>query len=453
MKSLAVGVSVFALFFLQQIAVSRSSEPRTSGGVDEDPAAIAKLVAGLFDEQNTAAYAKLEKIGKPAVPALVTALNDPRTASVKFESRGFHPGGYSPFERITSLLEPFPPADAVRPLENYLQHQDSDFRKTAARALGNIGTVDCIPPMLRALEDPDDSVRTYAMFGIDQGMTANRCTPEFLDAMFPALAKILNRGENALSVTAPSLMLRINPDKARSILLSPENFNAENEHLQEIIEALNKAGQKVPHNLLLTLLTTIKPLADDYPHDRIYGAALIAYAHHPDAATERTLRTEMSSANERIQEAAAEALTILAGVSQARQFVFDAEKRRGFNNLTTAQQHYFSVALYDAEVNNGGHSQYCFNSSGDHWKVALAGLRAIGAPSRAAILQDAAALFGTDGPAVDTDTRRNQLIALTEQQQKSMSALDDRYYMNTENIEALLAEFAISNREHFGGKR
>lgn len=99
----------------------------------------------------------------------------------------------------------------------------------------------------------------------------------------------------------------------------------------------------------------------------------------------------MNSANERIQEAAAEALTILAGVSQARQFVFDAEKRHGFNNLTTAQQHYLAVLMYDAEVNNGGHSQYCFNPTGNHWKLALAGLRTIGAPSRAAILQDAAA--------------------------------------------------------------
>lgn len=81
-----------------------------------------------------------------------------------------------PFERITWLLEPFPPPDAVRPLENDLQHQDSDFRKIAARALGNIGTVDCIPRMLRALKDPDDSVRTHAMFGIEQGMTES--TPQ-----------------------------------------------------------------------------------------------------------------------------------------------------------------------------------------------------------------------------------------------------------------------------------
>ncbi|MFM7056970.1 MAG: DMP19 family protein [Planctomycetota bacterium] len=109
--------------------------------------------------------------------------------------------------------------------------------------------------------------------------------------------------------------------------------------------------------------------------------------------------------------------------------------------------------MYDAEVNNGGHSQYCVNPSGNDWKIALAGLRAIGAPSRAAILQDAAALFGTDGPAVDTETRRKQLIALTKQQQEAMSALDDRYYRNTENLEALLAQFAINNREHFGGKQ
>ncbi|MGV2334578.1 MAG UNVERIFIED_CONTAM: DMP19 family protein [Planctomycetaceae bacterium] len=54
------------------------------------------------------------------------------------------------------------------------------------------------------------------------------------------------------------------------------------------------------------------------------------------------------------------------------------------------------MLIYDAEVSNGGHSQYCLNSSGDHWKVALAGLKAVGAPSRAAILQATADLFGTD---------------------------------------------------------
>ena len=120
-KFLALFISVFSIFLLTQIAVSRSSEPRTRVAADEDSPAIVKLVAGLFDEQNTAAYAQLEKIGKPAVPALIRAVSDPRTTSVKFEFRGFHPGGYSPFERITSLLEPFAPSDAVRPLNQFIQ--------------------------------------------------------------------------------------------------------------------------------------------------------------------------------------------------------------------------------------------------------------------------------------------------------------------------------------------
>ncbi|MGV2334577.1 MAG UNVERIFIED_CONTAM: hypothetical protein LVR18_10845 [Planctomycetaceae bacterium] len=45
------------------------------------------------------------------------------------------------------------------------------------------------------------------------------------------------------------------------------------------------------------------------------------------------------------------------------------------------------------------------------------------------------------------------MIMLTEQQQESMSAIDGSNDRNTENIEALLAPFAVSNREHFGGKR
>ncbi|MGV2334580.1 MAG UNVERIFIED_CONTAM: HEAT repeat domain-containing protein [Planctomycetaceae bacterium] len=203
MKFLALFFSVFSPILLTQIAVSHSSEPRTRGAADEDSPAIVKLVAGLFDEQNTAACAQLEKIGKPAVPALIRALSDPRTTSVNFEFRGFHPGGYSPFERITSLLEPFAPSDAVRPLENCLQHQDSDFRKTAAQALGNIGTADCISPVLRALQDPDDYVRAYAMSGIDRGMNADRCTRNFSMQYFLFWRKYSTAAKTCISSQHP----------------------------------------------------------------------------------------------------------------------------------------------------------------------------------------------------------------------------------------------------------
>ena len=61
------------------------------------------------------------------------------------------------------------------------------FSQTCRVGMGNIGTSECIAPMLRALGDDDDYVRSYAMMGIQRGIDGERCTEVFLDAMFPAL--------------------------------------------------------------------------------------------------------------------------------------------------------------------------------------------------------------------------------------------------------------------------
>ncbi|MFM8476071.1 MAG: DUF4375 domain-containing protein [Planctomycetaceae bacterium] len=455
MKFIAAATAITVLFLLTRCYAARIWTAGPATADDPDSPETARLIEVLFHEHKVEEYERfeedyqrLEEMGELAVPALIKALADPRTASVHFERRGYRPHGYSPFDRITGLLEPFAPAEAVRPLESFLRHEDSDFRKQAALALGNIGTSVCIPPVLTALDDTDEYVRSYALNGIDRAITAGRGTPEFLDAVFARMPKLFTS-----HAAASQLMLKINPDKAVPILLSPEHFTSENERLYDILAALNTGGHKVPHTLLLPLLASQKPLIDDFPHNRIYGEALIAYANNPDAMTEATLRDELRSPAEKVQEAAAEALAILAGVANALAFVFETLNRRGFDKLTTPQQHYYSVLMYDAEVNNGGHSQYFVNPSGEHWKEAVAGLKALGASSRATILQQAGALFGPDGPAVDSDTRLRQFNAMTQQQQTSLSALDSRYYSNDENIEALLSLFAISNREHFGGKR
>lgn len=455
MKFIAAATAITVLFVLTRCYAARIWAASTATADDPDSPETARLIEVLFHEQSREEYdsfeedyERLEEIGELAVPALIKALDDPRTATVRFEERGYFPGGNSPFERITKLLDPFAPVEAVRPLEKFLQHEDSHFRKEAALALGNIGAPACVPPMLRALADTDQYVRTYAMMGINRAITADRGTPEFLDAVFSALTELLSRDEDAAQ-----LLLKIDPDRAVPILLSPEHFTTENKRLHDILRALNRGGHKVPHNLLLPLLATQKPLINAFPHYRIYNEALIAYAKNPDAATEAALRAELQSPNQSVQLAAAEALAILAGVGKANTFVFEAVARRGFDKLTTPQQHYYAVLMYDTEVNNGGHSQYFVNSSGEHWKEAIAGLKAIGAPSRAAILQEAGALFGPEGPAVDSNTRLRQLNAMTQQQEESLSALESRYDPNAENIEILLSLFATSHREHFGGKR
>ncbi len=179
----------------------------------------------------------------------------------------------------------------------------------------------------------------------------------------------------------------------------------------------------------------------------------MAYAHNPDSSAEEVFRTELKSSNEKVQEAAAEALAVLSGVTNAREVVFDALDNQGFDHLSGPQKNYYAVFIYDAEVNNGGHSQYFVNSSGDHWKSALEGLTAIGAKTRAKILHEATSLFGTGGPSKENDPRHRQLASFSNQQDKSLDALDSKYYSCDENIEALLAQYALKNKEHFTARK
>lgn len=344
---------------------------------------IQQMVDRLFVQKDEDFnFDRLKLVGVKAVPMLIAAIENPKTASTQFGDGGHALDANSPFERIVDLLEPIGSADTALPLAKYIDHEDDHFRKHAAIALGNIGTSECIAPMLKAIDDGDDYVRSYAMMGIQRGIKAKRCTKEFLDAMFPALTKLLNRNDSSISGTAPELLLAIDTARAMPVLVSPEHFSIENKKVHDIIRALNAAGRKIPHHTLLPFLKASKLLVDKYPHDYAYSEALIAYAHNPDASAEETFRSELKSPTERVQEAAAEALAVLSGVANAREVVFDALENHGFAHLSTPQQHYYAVFVYDAQVNNGGHSQYFVNSSGDHWKSAIEGLKAIGADAR-----------------------------------------------------------------------
>ncbi|MDX1930765.1 MAG: DUF4375 domain-containing protein [Pirellulaceae bacterium] len=419
---------------------------------------IQKMIDRLFQQDDDDFNAdRLKLVGIKAVPLLIAALENPQTAAAKFGAGGHACDAKSPFERIVRLLEPLAPAEAAKPLAPYVQHTDEHFRKYAANALGNIGTSEVIEPLLLALDDTDDYVRSFAMMGIQRGIKAERCTSEFLDAMFPAITKLLDRQDQSTSGRAPKLLLTMDAERAITTLLSPSYFNIANKQVHYILRALNAAGCTIPHETLLPFLNAVKPLSGQYPYEYSYAEALLAYARNPDASADELLRSELNSANEEVQAAAAKALSIMSGVSNAREVVFEALSKQGFENLAAAQKHYYAVFMYDAEVRNGGHTQYFVNSSGDHWQFALEGLKAIGAEARARILQAATEFFGTTGPAKGPTIgpatacggRRRQLAALTKKQPTALGELDRQYYACDENIEALLAQYALKHSSHF----
>ena len=415
---------------------------------------IQAMVDRLFvKEDNDFNLDKLRLVGNKATPFLIAALNTDRTFNSTFSEGGHAFDAKSPFERICDLFEKTCPPSAAKPLARYVSHAEHHFRKHAAIALGNIGSDECIEPIVKLLGDEDDYVRSYAMMGIERGIDGNRCTNNFLNSVFPALELLLDRDDSSTSGTAPKLMLTINQEQAIPIMLSEKYFTHENKKLHYIIEAFNEAEAAIPYDKLLPLIDTLQPLINEYPHDYDLASALIAYSRNPDSNTESLLSKLRNSKNEKVAEAAADGLAILSGVTDPSTFVFEQLDTHGWDGLTAQQRNYYSVLAYNGEVNNGGHSQYFVNSSGDKHAAAISGLRAIGATERAAILSQALQLFGDNGPSTDNGTRHEQLAAFSERQDSRLDSLDSQYYECDENIDVLLSSYALTNKEHFSQVR
>lgn len=411
---------------------------------------IQAMIDRLFvKEDNDFNFEKLRLMGDKATPLLMAALNTDRTFNMKFSDGGHVLDAKSPLERICNLLRDAWPVAAVKPMARFASHPDDEFREHAASALGNIGSDECIAHVAKLLRDEDDCVRSCAMTGIKSGITNKRCTDTFLTAVLPAVELLLDSDETSDSESAPSLMLAIDQERAIQILFSDKYFTHEYEQLHAIIEACNEAKVPIPHHKLLPMIDATQPLADEYPHGYTLAAALIAYANNPNSKTEAFLTTLQASEHNQVAKAAADGLRVILGVTDPSSFVFEQLDSHGWSGLTAPQKHYYAVFMYDSEVNNGGHSQYFVNSSGDNHSTALAGLRAIGAVKRAGILSQALQLFGGNGPSVDHERRHEELAAFSKHQDSELNSLDSQYYECDESINRLLSSYALANKTHF----
>ncbi len=408
----------------------------------EPPVSERDMFRVMLTRDENLSVEKLKAIGAPAVPYLVKALADPRTRD-HYRKIGIFLDPASPFARICSLLDDLNPPEAAGVLATYLDHPVSGFRKQAALNLGSIAAHACIEPLTKALADPEKDVGVYAMIGIGHALDAGRGHPAFFSGIFPAVAQILNQHE--LMGHAPRLLLRIDQERAVPLLLAPACLTLENPNLDQVLKALNyTAHYPIPRELILPLLEKLEPLAGNYPQSYQFREALVAYANNPDAATEPKLRSLVNSPDKDIGAAAAEALTQMHHLGDIYQRVI----KKDF--LSPPEQLYRAVALYHADVNNGGHLQYLGNFSPLDYRLAIDGLKAMNAPARAAILQKALEVFGPSGPPEDRGRRRDIVYdELTDAQNDLLRDLDQRYYDGKENVELLLALYAVDHKEAF----
>jgi Domain of unknown function (DUF4375) len=385
---------------------------------------------------------KLTKAGNKAIPLLLAAVRDNKFL---FHRYGDSVLDGSTMETALDLLEPFGlPEVAV--LEPALRHPDERFRELALYHLARCGNDEAIDVLRAGLKSKSESCRTYTLMGLAFLKGSPRGSKKFRAALFEASLPLLDDNEYGPADSAPRALLALDPARARLVLLGPAVFRADNKNIYQVLQALKDASVPVPGSQLRSLLAGLKKKATDFPFDSAYADGLILLARMEGSRCKDLIADAETWGKDRVKQAAAEASAIVAGVTDADGFVNKLYERKGVQGLTEPQLNYLALSWLDAEVNNGGFSQYYFNSSGDLAGHAVKAARAVGAHKLAKIVEDANALFGKKGPDPDRDKRMDQVSKINLD---ALSKLDKRYYKCPERLNEILPKYAAAHAEAF----
>ncbi|MCG3131032.1 MAG: hypothetical protein FLDDKLPJ_01807 [Phycisphaerae bacterium] len=359
--------------------------------------------------------------------------------------------GGDAFEIVVEILGEIGDPAAI---DSLLPHVDSRFaetRKCVGLALGSIGHLDGLRGLKRLLDDEDAYVRSHVLIGIDRGINSHRATPALLDGLRESLMRLLEIKDTGFESKPAELLLHLDRGWALTVLLGDRVLRADNPNVVGILRSLRKTNVILPARALERLDLEFDALPDGYQKEYGKGQMLLARAaaRLPDA--EEKAQAAVSSQSREIRNGAADALAWLAGVENPIEFVESREREVGWEGLTQPQRNFSAVWMLEAEVNNGGFSQYFFNSWSDHWPDALTGLNAIGARRTAEILQRAVAVFGPEGPATDREARMDQLSKLIDRCEKELDDLDDQFYKETDPLYVQYMLYAAKHADQFGG--
>ena len=114
--------------------------------------------------------------------------------------------------------------------------------------------------------------------------------------------------------------------------------------------------------------------------------------------------------------------------------------------ITETERRLVAVYWLDGEVHNGGFDQYFFNSAGNDSKAALAGLREMGAPAAAALLERAMGVFPGGQPPLDRQERQQAMDKVRKQSKPVWDRCDNEFYELKEDLTRLSLAYAKKKR-------
>lgn len=138
---------------------------------------------------------------------------------------------------------------------------------------------------------------------------------------------------------------------------------------------------------------------------------------------------------------------ILYGLSQSDKTAFG---RQEFAAQSHPQKVFSAVWAVEAEVNNGGFSQYFFNYSGETAIFVVEALEMIGAQGTADICRRAIAAAFPEGLPSDWRAIRPLAVNFSDETESVLSDLDQEFYRYPHDLTELLFAYAAQHPDEFG---
>ena len=119
------------------------------------------------------------------------------------------------------------------------------------------------------------------------------------------------------------------------------------------------------------------------------------------------------------------------------------------SGLSKPERIFYITQILEMDVNNGGFSQFFYNSSGDFSNELVEAFTAIGAKTTAEICQKAMDAFGCVIPA-DRDARKEMLDELeNDEVEEILDECDDAFYDYEDDLNTLNYQFVMNNKSSF----
>lgn len=392
----------------------------------------------------------IAKLGEKAYPRALEILRDESTHKrlvVLTSDEDSLPE--APICRLAEIFDQDapPPPEASVLLSPFLRSESAEIRKSVVLIIGSIGSSESLPDLKRAVKDEDEYVKCFALMGIQRAISGERIVSSEKSQFYELVAGMWPE-DTSFNVceSIPQILLKLDRDRAIERLLEPDLFTVNFEPVWRILAAFAEQSVEIPRPRLVTLIDEASKEPIEYPMDNILEAALPLLGRHRIEEDLPILERLVDHPNEDISRGATKGLYAHHRYFDEIRNPWDVVEADGWDALTESERHICAVEELEAELNNGGFAQYYFNSAGNHWKVALNGLAAIGAQKRHEIMASTVKKFGHSEPSSNQDTRNSQLSKIVRKKEDPFHEQDTAWYeTKDELLDRLMFRYNLAN--------